>query len=75
MMTDMNERVREEVRVAMARRNINQSKLAETIGVSRQYLSDYMSGKAGDMPRLWQKVLDELGLELVVQAKKFSEKV
>ena len=53
----------------MARRDIKQSDLAEKIGVTRQYLNNYMGGKAGDVPRLWQKIFDELGLELVVKAK------
>jgi transcriptional regulator with XRE-family HTH domain len=68
-MLDMNKTIREEIRVAMARRDINQSELASSIGVSRQYLSDYMGGKAGNVPRLWQKVFDELGLELIVKPK------
>jgi transcriptional regulator with XRE-family HTH domain len=69
MMQNMNSKIREEVRVALARRDMNQSELAEKIGVTRQYLSNYMAGKAGDVPRLWQRVFDELGLELVVQPK------
>lgn len=69
MMKDMNNRIREEVRVAMARRNLNQSELAERVGVSRQYMNAYVSGKAGNVPRLWSKVFDELGLELTVKPK------
>ena len=69
MMNDMNEQIREEVRVAMARRDLKQSELAERIGVSRQYLNTYLSGGAGNVPRLWKKMFDELGLELVVKPR------
>lgn len=69
MMISMNDRIREEVRVALARKAINQSELAERIGISKQYLNAYMNGKAGNVPRLWSKVFDELGLELVVRPK------
>lgn len=69
MMTSMNDLIREEVRVALARKDLNQSELAERLGISKQYLNAYMNGKAGNVPRLWSKVFDELGLELVVQPK------
>ena len=62
-------KIREEVRVALARKNMKQSELADSMGVSRQYLNTYLSGKAGDVPKLWEKVFDELGLELVVIPK------
>ena len=69
MINHMNDRIREEVRVALARKNIKQSQLADNIGVSRQYLSAYLRGKQGDLPKLWSKVFDELDLELVVVSK------
>ena len=68
MITAMNDQIRKEVRVALARKNLKQAQLAEKLGVSRQYLNNYMNGKAGDVPKLWRMVFDELGLELVVRA-------
>lgn len=68
-MEPMNERIREAVRIELARRDWNQARLADTIGVSRQYLSEIMRGKAGNVPVVWSKVLDELGLELVAKRK------
>lgn len=65
----MNERIREAVRIELARRDWNQARLADTIGVSRQYLSEIMRGKAGNVPAVWSKVLEELGLELVARRK------
>lgn len=65
-MASMNRQIREEVRVALARRNETQAVLARRIGVTPQYLSDIMRGKSGNVPDVWQKVFDDLGLELVV---------
>ena len=68
-MGTVNDQIREAVRVEIARRASNQAQLAKRVGVSRQYLSDVMRGRAGNVPTLWQKVLDELGLELLVRPK------
>ena len=68
-MSTVNEHIRRAVRIELARQDMNQARLADGIGVSRQYLSDVMRGKAGKVPAVWQKVLAELDLELVVQAK------
>ncbi len=68
-MEPMNERIREAVRIELARRDWNQARLADTIGVSRQYLSEIMRGKAGNVPAVWGKVFDELGLELVAKRR------
>lgn len=70
MMQTMNDKIREEVRVALARKALNQSDLAERIGVSKQYLNAYINGKAGSVPRLWAKVFNELGLELTISPRK-----
>lgn len=68
-MEPVNDKIREAVRIELARRNTNQARLADRIGVSRQYLSDVMRGKAGHVPAVWQKILDDLGLEIAVLAK------
>ena len=68
-MSTVNEHIRRAVRIELARKDMNQARLANGIGVSRQYLSDVMRGKAGKVPAVWQKILAELDLELVVQAK------
>lgn len=68
-MERMNRQIREEVRVALARRNETQAELARRVGVSRQYLSDIMHGKSGNVPDVWQRIFDDLGLELVVVKK------
>ena len=68
-MEPVNDKVRQAVRIELARRDSNQAKLADRIGVSRQYVSDVMRGKAGRVPAVWQKILDDLGLEVVVRPK------
>ena len=65
----MNDKVREAVRIELARRDTNQARLADRIGVSRQYLSDVMRGKAGRVPAVWQKILADLDLEVVIRPK------
>ena len=68
-MEPVNDKVRQAVRIELARRDSNQAKLADRIGVSRQYVSDVMRGKAGRVPAVWQKILDDLDLEVVVRPK------
>ena len=71
-MEPVNDKVRQAVRIELARRDSNQAKLADRIGVSRQYVSDVMRGKAGRVPAVWQKILDDLDLEVVVRPKERS---
>ncbi|MEM7735559.1 MAG: helix-turn-helix transcriptional regulator [Deinococcota bacterium] len=63
----MNDVIRQQVRDELAKRDMNQSQLAAKIGVSRQYLSNVLRGVSGKTPSIWQQLLDELELELVVQ--------
>ncbi len=65
-MNTMNDDIRQAIRVEMARRNLRQKDLAEQTGISKQYLSQMLSGKAGSMPDSWEKVLGGLGLRLTV---------
>ena len=58
----MTDQIREEVRVAMARRALNNRKLAQEAKVSEQHLSKMLRGEASELPDAWRKVLDHLGL-------------
>ena len=69
-MGTVNDRIREAVRVELARRASNQAELAEKVGVSKQYISDVMRARAGKVPAVWQRILDELDLELVVTKRR-----
>ncbi len=62
----MNDDIREAVRIELAKRNWRQKDLAEETGLSKQYLSQMLSGKAGSLPGSWEKVLETLKLRLVV---------
>jgi len=68
-MTTMTEHIRDEVRVAMVRRHVTQGEIAERLGISRQHLSAMLSGRRSRLPDAWEKLLDELGLELVVRPR------
>lgn len=72
-MEPMNDRIREAVRVELARRRSNQTRLAQQVGVTPQYISDIMSGKSGNVPTVWGRIFDELGLELTVKPKPHAE--
>lgn len=64
-MNAMTDDVREAVRIEMAKRNWRQKDLAGDTGVSKQYLSQMLSGKAANTPDAWAKVLTSLGLRLI----------
>ena len=64
-MSGMNDQIRQSVRVELARMNMTQSKLADDVGISRQYVSDLMRAKTGDIPDAWNKILGRLNLKLV----------
>ena len=66
----MNKTIRAAVKQVITEQDKTQAELAETIGVSRQYVSHMLRGERGDVPASWQKMLDELGLELTVQPKR-----
>ncbi len=68
-MTTMTEHIRDEVRVALVRRHVTQGEIAERLGISRQHLSAMLSGRRSRLPDAWEKLLDELGLELVVRTR------
>lgn len=65
-MERMNDSIREAVRVELARRRSNQTRLARQVGVTPQYISEIMGGRSGNIPSVWARIFDELGLELMV---------
>ncbi|WP_217449214.1 helix-turn-helix transcriptional regulator [Deinococcus sp. JMULE3] len=66
----MNEQVREAVKQAMAARDMSQGELARQTGLVRPAVSKLLNGTVGKVPDNWQRILDLLDLELVVQPKK-----
>lgn len=48
---------------------LSQTKLAAKLGLKRTVLTRMLSGNSGSVPKNWQRILDELGLELTVKPK------
>ena len=65
----VNDRIREEARIAMLRQRVTQTALAERTGLSRQHINHLLTGHRGGVAAGWLRILDELGLELVVVPK------
>lgn len=68
-MNGMNEAVRSAVKTAMKQKGLSQGQLARDLGLERPAVTRLLSGTSGKVPDTWQKVLDALGLEIVVQEK------
>ncbi|AFD27458.1 helix-turn-helix domain-containing protein [Deinococcus gobiensis] len=60
------------VKIELAKREMTQTELAEQIGIPQQSLSRTLRTPALNQRSHWPKILDALGLELVVQPKKQS---
>lgn len=64
--------IRKAVKVELVKQGRSQTEVAEAIGVTRQHLSRMLSNHAqsGGLPVAWESLLEELGLELVVQPRR-----
>ena len=69
-MSDMTDDIRLDVRVHMLKNGVSQTRLAEEAGLTRQHVSALLTGHRGRLPDAWHKMLDGLGLELVVRPKR-----
>lgn len=72
-MAAMNEQVRQMVKVVLHERGMTQTQLAELTGIERPNITRLLSGSVGKTPDNWQKILDALGLEMVVQPRPSPE--
>ena len=68
-MVHVTDHIREEARVAMVRRRVNQTQLASRVGVSRHYLGALLNGRRVGTVGVWLTLLNELGLDLQVVPK------
>lgn len=66
---EMNTKVRQKVREVMSSKEISTYKLAELAEMSQPNVARALSGRSGSVPTTWQRILDALGLELVVVPK------
>lgn len=53
----------------MKAQGLTQEGLAEQLGTVQPSIARLLSGRSGAVPKLWQEVLDTLGLELVAVPK------
>lgn len=68
-MTGMNEQVREAARQALKAQQRTQAEIADQIGLKQPDVARLLSGRVGQIPESWQKLLDALDLELVAQPR------
>ena len=61
------------VKVVLRDRGMTQTELAKLTGIERPNITRLLSGAVGKTPDSWQKILDALGLEIVVQHKRSPE--
>ncbi|WP_245588482.1 helix-turn-helix domain-containing protein [Deinococcus pimensis] len=65
----MNEQVRAAAKARMKERQLTQTELAKKTGLTQPALAKLLNGNVGRVPENWQRILDELGLELVAIPK------
>ncbi len=65
----MTDDLRAEIKKRIVESGKTQAAYAAEIGVDRQYLWRMLNEKIADAPESWIKLLEALGLELVVQKK------
>ncbi|RIH90656.1 hypothetical protein Mterra_00258 [Calidithermus terrae] len=68
-MSPMTDRVRKAVKERMAQLGMSQGDLAEKLHMERVNLNRVLTGRSGKIPESWQRILDSLGLELMVVPK------
>lgn len=65
----MNEEVRTFVKTLMTDKGISQGELARRTGLARPVVTRLLSGTVGKVPENWQRILDELDVELIAVKK------
>ena len=66
MLTSMTDQIRKAVRIELLKQDMRQTDLADELEVSRQYLSQLLTGKTGELNPTWSKIFKKLGLKLIV---------
>lgn len=68
-MDNVNETIRQTVKEKMKMRELTQRELAKRTDMHETNLARLLAGRSGKINEGWQRVLDELGLELVAVPK------
>ncbi len=66
MFTSMTDQIRKVVKIELLKQDIRQTDLADELEVSRQYLSQLLTGKTGELNPTWFKIFSRLGLKLII---------
>jgi plasmid maintenance system antidote protein VapI len=66
---DANEQLKREIKAYLVKSGKTQTQLAESLGMSRSSLSNILTGDRGLLTGSAVRILDALGLELVVRPK------
>jgi predicted XRE-type DNA-binding protein len=74
IMNNMTDKIREMVRESMTQQGMSTYRLAQITEIEQPNVTRLLKGRSGKIPDSWQKVLDALGLELVVQTKRAKGK-
>ncbi len=69
IMNSMTESIREMVRESMNQQGVSTYRLAQLTEIEQPNVTRLLKGRSGKIPYSWQKILDALDLELVVQPK------
>lgn len=70
----MTEEIIRATKARMAAIGMSQNQLAKRLGIEPVNLSRMLNGRSGSVPKSWQRVLEELGLELrAVESKDVKE--
>lgn len=73
MLESMTDHIRRMVRVELQRRGLTQQTLAESMGRKRQQINNALTGRAVEIPDLWQDIFEKFGWELRVFDKDGNE--
>lgn len=68
-LSGMNEEVRNFVKQAMLEQDLSQGELARRTGLTRPAVTKLLNGVVGKVPENWQRILDELGIEIIAIKK------
>lgn len=71
----MNHEIIKTVKMILAARGSNQSKLSAASGVGRKHLSEMLQGRVGTVTEAWQLVFDALDVKLVIVPKSFPSEI
>jgi predicted transcriptional regulator len=69
----MTDEIRREIEFVLKSRNLTRSEVAKSANLTRQYLTDMLKGRKGNVPESWLQLLDALNLELCVREKEVTK--